>query len=302
MPKTLVIINPASGGGRAKALGTKIEGELAKTLGGCEIRWAKGKNDLRRLAEEAVEFSLVVACGGDGTISEVANGLFRSGRNLETVLGILSIGTGGDLIRSLRIPHSLKEQIELLQGRQETVIDVGRVEYQTEDHRQSRIFLNIADAGMGTDVLKRLGEHRRRFGRNFAYVAASFASYLKRRPLEVQITLDGEKGWQVEALVIAVANGQSFGGGMRIAPKADLRDGLFDVVILKDFGPPWVPIVTPLLYSGRLGLLPQVQTFKARQVEIVSPTTVELDIDGELIGALPARFELLPRSIRVKAP
>ncbi len=301
--KTLVIFNPVAGGGRTSRLRRGLERDLKKVLGTFEMRETEAPGDGKRIAEKASGHDLIVACGGDGTIHEVANGLRGTGKTL----GIISLGTGGDLIKSLGIPRDPRRQIEVLARGRDKMIDVGQVTYREGGKEFSRLFLNVTDAGLGADVLRRLGESRSLWGRKLAYLTASLTAYRNRKPFQITIGLNGglaplgEK-WSGEALLVAVANGGSFGGGMRIAPNANIEDGLFDLTIVRDLKPAWLPIALPLLYTGRLRYLPQVETLRAREVNLSSPDPVDLDIDGEPIGSLPARFRILPHELKVRVP
>lgn len=305
MNEILVIVNPAAGGGRAEKLWPLVEGRLKKGLGPFDVAHTDGPGAALRAAAEAKRYRLVVAYGGDGTIHEVANGLLCEGSPSEPspraipTLGIISVGTGSDLIKSLKIPRDLLRQIETLAGARETAVDVGVVEFSGPG---KRVFLNIADAGLGAEVLRRLGTSRTLFGRKLAYFSAALQAYLARHVPQMTVTIDGKKEIQEPVLIAAVANGRCFGSGMKIAPQADPKDGLLDLILVKDLKPSWLSLAIPLLYTGKVVLLPQVQMYRARQIEIESDEPVHLDIDGELVGSLPARFHIQPGAIRVKVP
>src|SRR3989338_6117031 len=235
MPGTLIILNPTAGGGRAGRLWPRLESRLRQALGPFELMRTSRIGEATEIAARSDGSHLVVACGGDGTIHEVANGILS--RKEPTSLGILSIGTGGDLIKSLRIPSDLLGQIDVLSKGSEQAIDVGEIHYSTPVGMKRRLFLNIADAGLGADVLRRLATTRSVFGRRLAYLSASLEAYRNRQPAKMTVTLDGKKIWEQSTLIAVVANGRSFGGGMQIAPAADLRDGLFEIVLMQDLPP-----------------------------------------------------------------
>lgn len=298
--ETLIIANPVAGGGRGQKLWKQIEPLLKKKLGPFKIRWTKRPGEATDWACRAESFEMVVAYGGDGTIQEVTNGLLPISPDSRPLLGILSVGTGSDLIKTIGIPADVGRQIEILAGSKIRKIDVGQIEFAAT--MTKRYFLNIADAGLGADVLHRLAASRKLFGRQLAYLSATLEAYRNRRPALMEVVVDQTKAWTDEALLVAIANGRYFGGGMKIAPAARLDDGLFEVVIVKDLALAWIPVALALLYSGQLRRLPQVELFRGSEVEIRSREPVGLDIDGEPIGSLPARFINLPHALRIKSP
>ena len=300
MPGTLIILNPTAGGGRAGRLWPRLESRLRQALGPFELMRTSRIGAATEIAARSDGSHLVVACGGDGTIHEVANGILS--RKEPTSLGILSIGTGGDLIKSLRIPSDLLGQIDVLSKGSEQAIDVGEIHYSTPVGMKRRLFLNIADAGLGADVLRRLATTRSVFGRRLAYLSASLEAYRHRQPAKMTVTLDGKKIWEQSTLIAVVANGRSFGGGMQIAPAADLRDGLFEIVLMQDLPPRWLPVVIPSLYLRQAHRLPQVKIFRGRKVTLEAEAPVFLDIDGELEGSLPCEFQILPDRLKVRIP
>ncbi|MBI2082709.1 MAG: diacylglycerol kinase family lipid kinase [Deltaproteobacteria bacterium] len=304
MGKTIAIINPTAGGYRTKRLWPQLEKPLRKLFPDLEIFWTVARGDACQLAKShSGEADLVLACGGDGTIHEVANGMLQQAESGKLPsLGIISLGTGSDLIKSLGIPSDPFQQIEILGRKRETQIDVGEIDYATPNGRGKSFFLNIADAGMGADVLRRLGHSRTLLGRRLAYLFSTLHSYRNRKPAEMKILIDGDESWSEKALLIAVANGKSFGGGMQIAPHADLRDGLLDLVVVRDLPPWWLPFALPCLYLKKINLLPQVEIKKAKQIEISSKEEVFLDIDGELVGSLPVSFKIRPQALSVRVP
>lgn len=302
--KTVIIINPTAGGGRSRRLWPRLEKPLRDHFPDLKIFWTEGPGDARKIAAAQKDAEQIIACGGDGTIHEVANGILENGgaTGRSPLLGILSLGTGSDLIKSLGIPSNPMRQMEVLLGSHETRIDVGEMEYAVGKGREKRFFLNIADAGFGADVLRRLGNSRSLWGRKLAYLLATLRSYIHRKPTEMTITADGKPVWSEKALLVAVANGKSFGGGMQIAPQAELHDGLLDLVILRDLPSRWLPIALPSLYLKKIAALPQVQIQRAKRIEISSKEEVFLDIDGERIGSLPVTFKIHPASLRVRIP
>lgn len=303
----LVILNPMAGGGATRRRWKTLSEELRKKIGPFDSQESTSMGHGRVLARDAANagYDLIIACGGDGTIHEVANGIFDATIPSKPTLGILCIGTGADLIKTLGIPKNLTQQIEILMGNQTRMIDLGEVEYANEKgKKEKRIFINIADAGVGADVVRRVSHSRALFGRKLAYLTATLRSYAAWHSKPIKITT--ENGPMVHLcpknpIAIVVANGRYFGGGMPIAPTADLADGFFDLVVIGDLNPITAAFTIPLLYTKQLKRLNQVYYDRVRSVMLESKEPVQLDMDGEPIGSLPAKFTILPKSLKIKS-
>lgn len=308
-----VILNPSAGGGRGKKLWPKIAQRLEKELGPFQCRASRGPGDARRIAAEAASQGchLLIACGGDGTIHEVVNGLHDAGihdtskSSKKTKLGIISIGTGGDFIKTLKIPPDPLRQIEIIKKGKIGFIDLGQVEYTNDQGDQDRrVFINITDAGLGAEVVRQVCHSRTLFGRKLAYLTAVLTSYISWKGKKIDITTEPKVPflWPQKPLAVVVANGRYFGGGMPIAPDADPTDGLFDLVVIGDLSPLKIPLAVPFLYAKKIDRLNGVATACVRQVTLRSQEKVGLDIDGEPIGFLPAKFSILPKALEVFVP
>lgn len=265
---------------------------------------------LARAAVEAGDHELLVAAGGDGTVNEVVNGLLGGdvpdGAE-RPELAILAGGTGGDLRRTLGLDNMDAALAAIGSGRTR-VIDVGRLTYRPVDGGDDveRLFVNIASFGLSGLVDRRVSRYAGLSGR-FAYVAATAQSLWSWRNPTVRIVVDGgEGGGHFEAelpiVTVAVANGRYFGGGMCVAPDAEPDDGVFDVTLLGDLRRRDVLALSSALYNGDHVHHPKVVTRRGLTVTAEADTPVYLDVDGEAVGQLPARFEIVPRALAVAVP
>jgi YegS/Rv2252/BmrU family lipid kinase len=248
-PRTIVIVNPKSQGGR---LGKRWN-DVAETIGRAfpfEPAITEGPGDATRLARQALQAGAerVVAMGGDGTINEVVNGFFdEAGKAIapEASFGVIPFGTGGDFRRTLELPTELGAAAKVIANNYRRKIDVGRLELTTMDgERKLRMFVNISSFGVSGVVDRLVNQSGKKLGRLGFAVATARAtwSYKNQR---VQLTFDGQDRVEMTINTVAVANGRFFGGAMKVAPNAELDDGAFDVVALGDFG------FGDLLASGR---------------------------------------------------
>jgi YegS/Rv2252/BmrU family lipid kinase len=239
---------------------------------------------------------LVVAVGGDGTANEVVNGLLRRPTNERPRFGaLLRAGTAGDLARSLPSPSRPELVPAWFTTNRWRIVDVGRVGTSTG----RRYFINVADAGIGAEVVRRAARGPAWLGGTGNFLAAAVISLLRHRNASVQLRLDNGPVLRRRVRTIAVANGAYLGGGMWIAPEADVNDGLFEVVTIGDVSR-WLGIRSlPMLYGGTHGRLSQVEFGQARRVEIDSDQSVGVEADGELVGHTPAVFEIVPGALQV---
>jgi diacylglycerol kinase (ATP) len=304
--KTQVIVNPESNHGRTRKRWAEIRDALKSFLKDFRCEFTEKPFQATDIAREAIKdgTELVVGVGGDGTMNEIANG-FYEGRtiiNPETALGIVPSGTGCDLTKSLNIPPRLKDALQVITGAPSSSIDVGKATFQSsEGGMEERYFLNIADFGVGGEVVRRVNQ-RRLEHRASSYVRCLVETMIRYRSRRVRIRVDGRELPEADYLIGAVANGRVFGKGMKIAPEAQLDDGLFDTVLVR--GLRFMEFCRHgwKLMNGSHLSYDKVSLVRGRRVEAeaVGPEPVLLELDGEQLGRLPAVFEILPRGLLVK--
>jgi YegS/Rv2252/BmrU family lipid kinase len=307
--RACVIVNPRSQGGQTERRWGALADTIRQYFGPFEYRFTRGPGDGATQARAALEegFEMVVAMGGDGTISEVADGFIREGRPLreDAVLGVLPAGTGGDFRRTLGVPPVLPEAAAALRGRKTAAIDLGRLEYVGRDGAPAaRHFINVASFGIGGLIDELVNAGSKALGGRLSFLFATLRAQARWHNQRVRLRFDG--GADEERVIhnVAVANGRYFGGGMMIAPDARVDDGKFDVVTLGDLSRYEVLTQGPRIYKGTHVSLDKVKVRRAELLEAdpADGEPVLLDVDGEAPGRLPARFRLLPRAIRMKVP
>ncbi len=309
-PRTVVIVNPSSQGGAAGRDWPHLADKVRRALPFEEV-FTKGPGDATRLTREALRGGAerVVALGGDGTINEVGNGFFENGVAIAptAAMAILPYGTGGDFRKTVRIPKELDAAVAVLAADRRRTIDVGRIDHATRAGGVGvRMFINIASFGMSGVVDEVINKSKKRFGK-LSFLAASFKGMMRYDNQRVRLTFDGDAASAIELTIntVAVANGRYFGGGMFIAPHAEVDDGQFDVVCLGDLGMADMIFKSRRLYDGSHLTMKEVSHRRARLVhaEPVEPDAkVELDVDGETPGRLPATFTIVPAALSLVAP
>jgi YegS/Rv2252/BmrU family lipid kinase len=244
--------------------------------------------------------------GGDGTISEVADGLAAEANNGSPLLGILPAGTGGDFRKTVGVPRELAAAAAALRGRKSSPIDLGQVELVGHDGAPvTRHFLNIASFGIGGVVDELVNTGSKRLGGRLSFMLATVRAQARFHNQAVRLRFDGGAPERRIIHNVAVANGRYFGGGMLIAPDAKLDDGQFDVVELGDLSRLELLTGGRRIYAGTHLDLPKVRVRRAATVEAEPDDPNErvlIDLDGEAPGRLPARFRLLPAALRIKLP
>ncbi|HKE16387.1 MAG TPA: diacylglycerol kinase family protein [Kofleriaceae bacterium] len=310
-PRTLLIVNPSAQNGQLGRLWPTLGADLRRELGSFEDAMTASPGDATRLAREAIDAGVdtVVAVGGDGTINEVVNGFFDGdrARSQTTSLAVLPFGTGGDFRKTVPLPRDTREAARVLAARHTRTIDVGHLELTGRDGApQSRIFINIASFGVSGLVDEYVNQTSKRLGGRLSFMLATARAGITYDNQRVRLVFDGDPASSVDTTiyVVAVANGRYFGGGMQIAPDAELDDGQFDVVAMGDMGLWDLIRHGRRVYSGTHLELDKVSHRRARSVraEPIGAEAVRLDVDGETPGILPASFRVLPAALRLVVP
>jgi diacylglycerol kinase (ATP) len=296
--ETLVLVNPTAGGGRARGFWQRLQPE-AEALVPLRVVAPGSREASCRALREAVQAGCqrVVAVGGDGTAHLVVDVLVGSGAAAAVTLGVLPAGTGSDLARALGIPREPAAALRRALFGQPTSIDAGHCEGVSGDF----FFVNIASAGISGLVDETVNAMPRR-GRT-AFLRATLAALRRYRCVPVRVVADGKPWYEGPLFLLAVANGTTFGKGMRIAPLARPDDGLFDVVLVGEVAGLELLRRLPQVYLGRHLRARPVLHCRARQVRLepLAPLPV-FDVDGETYASGAATFALLPGALRIAGP
>lgn len=282
MSPTVIILNPAARGEKAKALHRKI----AQLSHHADIRLTTAPGEARDMAEEAVRegCTRIVAAGGDGTINEVVNGI--AGEDIS--LGLLPIGTMNVFAAELGLPtNNLRQCWEVIERGQTRLLDLPRA---NDQH-----FVQLAGIGFDAQIVAATS---RDFKKNFgplSYVISAVQIAARKPPrLHVKST-----GHSCEGSFVLIGNGRYYGGPFTIFKHAQLDDGLLDVLVFKNLG--YLDIVRYLqaIIFGTHTKLPDVEYFQTKKVSLRSEEAVPVEVDGEVIENLPVTFRLAPRALKV---
>ncbi len=309
----LVIVNPRSAAGSTQQNWSGTAADIRAHFGPFSVAFTKCQGDAIDIAERAANAGrpFIIACGGDGTINEVANGILRSGKDVE--LGVMPSGTGGDFRRTLGLPNSNREAAAALRTGETRWVDAGKVTFSDFDGKTvSRYFLNVSSFGLAASIIKRVKSAKvfdwlpvesLRGQANFA--ASTLQEVLNIDPVTIRVSLDDGEERTVQTINFCIANSRYFGGGMMIAPEAKINDGFLDVINIGDIGTAKILVNAYTLYRGTHLSLNEVHDTLARKITVRSAdngTEIRLETDGELPGKLPAVYEIVPNAIRVRVP
>ncbi|MBT3166807.1 diacylglycerol kinase [Streptomyces sp. Vc74B-19] len=290
-----LFVNPTAGGGRGARAARPAAAALRDA--GFQVRTVTGDDptDALSRARAAVEegTGALIAVGGDGMANLALQAVVGTG----TPFGLVAAGTGNDFARALGMP--LKEPAtagrmiaDALKSGRVRDIDLGRI--------GDRWFGAVLASGFDSRVNDRGNRMRAPLGR-FKYDVAMLAELAALRPLPYRITLDGGEVREVEATLVAVGNGPSYGGGMRICPGADLTDGLFDITVVGECSRATLLKVFPRVYRGTHVDHPVVTVLRAASVELAAEDVTGY-ADGEFVGPLPLTATCVPGAVRVVGP
>jgi diacylglycerol kinase (ATP) len=299
--EAVVIANPRAGRGRVGEELPEVERQLLARRLAYRIVETEGPGHATELTRTALADGIrfVVAVGGDGTVQEVVNGMVDDDRPVasDAVLGVVAAGSGSDFVRTFGLPGDAARAVRHLEGDRLYRIDVIRAEYRNGDHTGMRYVPNIAEVGLGAEVVRRAERLPRRLGRS-RYFWGFWLSVGRYRPCPVTVAVD-RKSFEGVANNVVVANCQFYGGGMKISPRSYPGDGLIDIQI--STGPKSEAFtLIPKIYRGEHVPHPHIKEMRGREIRVDAKRPLPVEGDGEVLGTTPATFTILPDVLALK--
>jgi len=285
-----IILNPGAGAGRALAILKKVENLLAEFDAEYETVYTQERWHAAELTAQAAKDGVdgVVIIGGDGSLFEAANGLVGT----DTALIIAPCGTGNDFAKTLRLP---KDPVKALLRQ----LDCPVYRFDAGAANEFR-FLNIAGAGFDVEVLRQTEAYKQKYHGIIPYFLGIIRGIRYYKPFEGSLEIDGQVINGRFTLAV-IANGQYYGGGMRVARKADPRDGKFDVIYVPAL-PKWaICLLLPLFVPGWYDVIPFVKRVRAEKVVLTSKG-ITINMDGELRDIDRTEFSIVPGGIKLHVP
>src|SRR5881394_2554485 len=293
MGNICIILNPTAGGvDDLDVVMTQL-----KRLPDAEIRLTGRRGSAARFARTALRKGreIIIAAGGDGTLNEVINGI---GENLgEARVGLIPLGTGNDFARSIGVPTDLEAAIDLIRAGTTRAVDLVRV---TSD--ELRYFVNVSAGGFSGLVNERLTPEMKKTWGPLAYRRSAAAAWPELRAYRTTLAFDEDESLMLELYNVVVANGRYVAGGTLIAPEAEIDDGLLDVVLIPKRPAPELAMAMAQIALGTRLSSKTIVFRRAAKLTVNSKPGMWFNVDGELVGNEPARFEIVPRALRFIAP
>ena len=302
MSKTLIILNPHAGSGQAGRVWQKLEPLLWQNLGELVVAVTQRPEEVAEHLDKAYASGLtrVISIGGDGTNHALVNALAQLNEQhpngSQMVYGNLPIGSGRDWARMIGTPFNIEAAARWISSATPRSVDVGELTYGS----QREYFLNIASAGISGAIAAETNLSPIR--KPWTFLTATIRGIIKYNRVPLQIALDGQTWYDGKAYIVAVANGTTFARGMKIAPNAEIDDGLFDVVLVKDA--PTASILAALwrVYNGTHLSHPAVQSARAAEVVIQSNEgLLGFEADGEDRIGPDLRYRIRPGLLQLLA-
>lgn len=303
--KWLVIVNLHAGSMKCKRDWPKIKSHLEEAKLDMDIFFTERKFHGMQMTQNLVDekgYNKIIVVGGDGTLNEVVNGIFKQKRfkTDEVVIGMITVGTGNDWARMYEMPESYKKQVRLLTKGHTFLQDVGEVNYLLSEDKESRYFVNIAGMGYDalvaqkTNLMKEKGK-----GGPVAYLVNLISGLFQYKSISLDINADGKKVFSGKVFSMSIGICKYNGGGMMQLPNAIADDGLFDITIIRKTTK--LRIVTNIknLYDGSFINMPEVSLYTGKKITITSRPAKKLylETDGESLGHSPLKFEIVPKAI-----
>jgi YegS/Rv2252/BmrU family lipid kinase len=306
--KTFVVANPKAAGGKVAKKWAELYLSISSSLGNTTLRFTGHQGHATELVRQAIHdgYERIAVVGGDGSINDGVNGFFDdSGEqiNPEAILAIIPAGTGGDFSRSIGMSDVNPEQA--LRSASVRPVDLGRMRLSDgKGGEHTRYFMNIASFGSTAAIMDKINSAPKILPGKATYFWGSIKGLMTYQNQRVRLRVDDVFDEELLVNSVAVANGRYFGGSMKIAPEARLTDGLLDVIIVGDVSLGEFLRSNKKIYKGEHLALKPFTFLRGKEViaEPVDYDPVLVEADGERPGQLPARFDLVPESIRLWAP
>ncbi len=281
-----VVINPTAGSGRGARVGAQITKLLTERGIAHVPRLTQGPDHATELARSAALSGArtVLAVGGDGTVLETARGLYGTG----AALGVIAAGTGNDVAKMLHVPKKPADGLAFLLSCPPRRLDAGLI--------NDKLFLNVCGTGFDVCVLGYAQKAKKIVRGMLPYLWGVVRAIFTYQPVSVTFEVDGEAPQTKPLLLLAVANGRYFGGGIDVAPTSKPDDGLFDLIVIETM-PRWkMPFQLPKLVNGRVFDIPGISFRRCHRVTMTAKD-LRVNVDGEVVPAECATLEMLPGSL-----
>ena len=302
-----LIANKFAGTRSTKNFWKKMDEKFAKVGITAEYFFTERVGHARELAVDVLKkgYTRLAVMGGDGTFSEVIDGLMKSKENLSNILvGLIPFGTGNDWGRYWKLDRNIDKSISVLANGVPTAVDVGKINYSVGEKPVTRYFINAYGLGFDAKVLELTNNLQHTFkGASWTYTLALFLTLFKHRSQVMEYEFDGGKTFKGLSYTASMGNGCYTGGGIKQTPEAVPNDGLLDIMVVENLNLVKILKAVKLLFTGRLLEHDSVHLFKAKNIIARSAKPIISEVDGILQEFTnEIKVELLPKQINFLTP
>lgn len=299
----LFIVNPNAAKGKAGKDWIRIEKFIRKRDVLYKAVLTRAPNHAISIVEEEISlgYKNIIIVGGDGTVNEVVNGIFKQTIVPPETLGvgIIPVGTGNDWSRYYDVPKSYKKALNNIFSDNEFSQDVGKLTHTIDGESHIQYFINIAGFGFDSQVVKATNSMQDRGNRlPIAYLFNLMRVMFAYKSLPMKINIDNEK-INEKIFSISIGNGKFSGGGMKQTPNAVINDGFFDVTVYSDMSIWKIIRNVGKLYNGKIGNVDSVNTYRCHKITVQDGPELLAEVDGEIIEDGPFEIEILPSALKV---
>ncbi|MCU0473085.1 MAG: diacylglycerol kinase family lipid kinase [Bacteroidales bacterium] len=297
------IVNPNAGNGKGKKDWERISGLFARENIKIISKFTERKGQAIEFAGEVIGsgFRKIISVGGDGTLNEIVNGVFKQNYcpANEVTVGMIPVGTGNDWGRMFGIPLVYEGSVNVIKENKSLLHDIGVISYYTGAEQHKRYFINIAGLGFEAMVVKKTNKQKDKGRSNNAiYLYNLLSSLISYKNTDAEMIIEGIKR-SAKVFSINVGNGRYCGGGMRQTPDALPDDGLLDITVIKEMGRIEIIKALKILYDGTILSHPKVDGYRAKNLIVTSESLLYAEADGESLGHTPVEFSIIPAGIKV---
>lgn len=302
MIKYALIANKFAGTRSTKNFWKKMDERFAKADIVVDYFFTEKVGHARELAAQILKlgYTRLAVMGGDGTFSEVIDGLMKSGEDLSKIsVGLIPFGTGNDWGRYWKLDRNIDKSIKVLANGEPTPVDVGKIEYKSGETLVTRYFINAYGLGFDAKVLELTNNLQHTFkGASWTYTFALFLTLFKHSSQVMEYEFDGKQKFNGLSYTASMGNGCYTGGGIKQTPEAKPNDGLLDIMVVESLNLMKILKAIPLLFTGRLLEHKSVHLYKAKNIKVRSEQPIISEVDGILQGFTnEIEVELIPAKI-----
>ena len=307
MKNWALIANKHAGTRSSKNFWRKMDEKFSRVGISVDYFFTERVGHARELAAQILQkgYTKLAVMGGDGTFSEVIDGLMKSKEDLSNfVVGLIPFGTGNDWGRYWKLDRDIDKSINVLANGKPTIVDVGKIEYAVAEKPITRYFINAYGLGFDAKVLELTNNLQHTFkGASWTYTLALFLTLFKHRSQVMEYEFDNGETFKGLSYTASMGNGCYTGGGIKQTPEAVPTDGLLDIMVVESLNLIKILKAIPLLFKGRLLEHKSVHLYKTKRIKVKSEKPIISEVDGILQGFThEIEVELLPKQINFVTP